>query len=211
MSTDTREQILHKAEHLVRTRGYTGFSYADLAQHMGMTKASVHYHFPAKEDLLLAILNRCTSSCRENMAAIRLTEPNAAARLRAYARVYLASVQDGRLTACAALSAERAALPPSAHPLLRDFLQLQLDWVASVLEEGRRDGTLILRFPVRQTATVVFSAIEGGTILGWGMARESHVLTAFEAVLSMMEVPAAVGKRPQKPAARKRGASRSAA
>lgn len=211
MSSDTRQQILLKSERLIRTRGYTGFSYADLAEHLGMTKASVHYHFPTKEDLLLAILNRCTSGCRENMAVIRLTEPSPAACLRAYARIYLGSIQDGLLTACAILAAERAALPPSVHPLLRSFFQLQLDWIASVLDEGRRDGTLNLPYPAQQTATVLFSAIEGGTVLGWGMERVCHVLTAFEAVMTIIEKPAAVGKQPRKPAARRRAVTRSAA
>jgi TetR/AcrR family transcriptional repressor of nem operon len=36
------------AEQLVQTRGFNGFSYADIAAEIGISKASLHYHFPTK-------------------------------------------------------------------------------------------------------------------------------------------------------------------
>ena len=67
MILDTRQLILDKSEVLVRTRGYTAFSYADLAADLGVTKASVHYHFATKEELVLAIFRRCTERARGAM------------------------------------------------------------------------------------------------------------------------------------------------
>ena len=37
---------LNLAETLVRTRGYNGFSYRDLAEQIGIKTASIHYRFP---------------------------------------------------------------------------------------------------------------------------------------------------------------------
>ena len=51
MATATSQRILDIAERLVQTRGYNGFSYADIAQALKVTKASLHYHYPAKADL----------------------------------------------------------------------------------------------------------------------------------------------------------------
>ena len=47
----TAERILDIAERLVQTRGFTNFSYADIAAELGITKASLHYHFPGKAEL----------------------------------------------------------------------------------------------------------------------------------------------------------------
>src|SRR5215211_135610 len=49
--TDTADRILDLAERLVQTRGFNGFSYADIASELGLTKASLHYHFPTKAEL----------------------------------------------------------------------------------------------------------------------------------------------------------------
>ena len=52
----TRERILKVALELFGARGYEGTSIRDIAEQVEMTKAAVFYHFPAKEDLLTAIL-----------------------------------------------------------------------------------------------------------------------------------------------------------
>lgn len=53
----TRDRILKVALELFSARGYEGTSIRDIAEQMEMTKAAVFYHFPAKEDLLAAILS----------------------------------------------------------------------------------------------------------------------------------------------------------
>ena len=47
---DTAQRILDIAERLVQTRGFNGFSYADIAGALAVTKASLHYHFPTKAE-----------------------------------------------------------------------------------------------------------------------------------------------------------------
>lgn len=46
-----KEQLLHEAEKLLRTRGYAAFSYGHLSEIIGIRKASIHYHFRTKEAL----------------------------------------------------------------------------------------------------------------------------------------------------------------
>jgi TetR/AcrR family transcriptional repressor of nem operon len=58
--TGTRGRILDTAERLVQTRGFNGFSYADVATELGVTKASLHYHFPGKAELGEALVARYT-------------------------------------------------------------------------------------------------------------------------------------------------------
>ena len=55
---DTSQRILDTAERLVQTRGFNGFSYADIATTLGVTKASLHYHFPAKAELGHRLIER---------------------------------------------------------------------------------------------------------------------------------------------------------
>lgn len=48
----THEAIASAALELFAAKGYAGTSVRDIAETMGLTKAGVSYHFPAKEDLL---------------------------------------------------------------------------------------------------------------------------------------------------------------
>ena len=54
----TAEQILDLAEMLIQTRGYSAFSYQDISDALGITKASIHYHFASKTDLGIAVVDR---------------------------------------------------------------------------------------------------------------------------------------------------------
>ena len=54
----TTSRILDAAEHLVQVRGFNGFSYADVAAELQITKAALHYHFAGKADLGEALIAR---------------------------------------------------------------------------------------------------------------------------------------------------------
>lgn len=54
---DTKREILQAAAVLFRTQGYRGTSLADIAHTIGYSKASVLYHFPTKEALLIALIS----------------------------------------------------------------------------------------------------------------------------------------------------------
>ncbi|MGR7122804.1 TetR/AcrR family transcriptional regulator, partial [Klebsiella aerogenes] len=54
----TYDSLLDLADTLIQENGYQGFSYADLASKLGIRKASIHYHFPAKTDLGIAYCER---------------------------------------------------------------------------------------------------------------------------------------------------------
>ena len=75
--SDTNSRILDVAERLVQLRGFNGFSYADVASELEITKASLHYHYPGKADLGKALIERYASrfiDCR------RLRAPSDIAR-----------------------------------------------------------------------------------------------------------------------------------
>ena len=53
---ETRQRILDTALHLFAERGYAGTSIRDIAEELGVTKAAVHYHFAAKEQIVTGLL-----------------------------------------------------------------------------------------------------------------------------------------------------------
>src|SRR5215470_9366346 len=66
----TTGRILDVAERLAQVRGFNGFSYADIAAEVGITKAALHYHFATKADLGEALIGRYAARFGEALAAI---------------------------------------------------------------------------------------------------------------------------------------------
>src|SRR5215212_6693077 len=86
--TDTADRILDLAERLVQTRGFNGFSYADIASELGVTKASLHYHFPTKAELGRCLINRYGEAFAQALADIDADSSDAREKLRRYANLY---------------------------------------------------------------------------------------------------------------------------
>src|ERR1700675_1390209 len=84
----TRSRILDIGERLVQVRGFNGFSYADVAGELRVTKASLHYHFRGKGELGEALIARYSERFGEAMAAIDARTADAPAKLDAYAGLY---------------------------------------------------------------------------------------------------------------------------
>ena len=57
------------AERLVQVRGFNGFSYADVAAELKITKAALHYHFVGKAELGEALVARYATRFAEALAA----------------------------------------------------------------------------------------------------------------------------------------------
>src|SRR5258708_29278596 len=97
MNADTRSFILQEAEFLIRTRGYSAFSYADLAERVAITKASVHYYFPTKEDLIVVLVREYMERFVAALESVRRQHAGAVERLRTYADFFLAGFDKGML------------------------------------------------------------------------------------------------------------------
>src|SRR5580704_19068132 len=80
--------ILDVAERLAQTRGYNGFSYADIAIQLGVTKASLHYHFPSKAELGRALIERYRVLFGAALDAIDHRAPLPEEKLKQYVGLY---------------------------------------------------------------------------------------------------------------------------
>ncbi len=55
--SDAKEHLIESGKQLMHARGYTAVSVQDLCQHAGVNKGSFYYFFPAKRDLVLAVIH----------------------------------------------------------------------------------------------------------------------------------------------------------
>ena len=162
---DTRSALLNEAEALVRGRGYAGFSYADLAEVVGIRKASIHHHFRTKEDLGAALVAAYAERYDAALAKIRAEEQGGVARIEAYGRLYLGGVEQGLGCLCAALAIEGEALPERLRQDIVRFFEHHIAWLERVLREGQADGSVRASLDPVVQARFVVSTLEGALLM----------------------------------------------
>jgi TetR/AcrR family transcriptional repressor of nem operon len=160
----TAARILDVAERLVQLRGYNGFSYADVAAEVGVTKASLHYHFPGKAELGEALINRYARRFGEALQAIDLDGGDVHAKLAAYAALYASVLREHRMCLCGMLAADYETLPPTMRDAVVRFFDENEAWLERILEQGQAQGAL--RYPgrARDQAQLIVSTLEGAML-----------------------------------------------
>src|SRR5450631_4148039 len=160
-ATKTARAILDVAEQLAQTMGYNGFSYADIAAKLGVTKASLHYHFPSKAELGCALIERYRSVFATALDAIDHQGPDARKKLRLYVGLYDSVMMNDRMCLCGMLAAEYATLPTPMQEGLRSFFEVNELWLRGVLKDGARAGRFSFRESANERARVLLGALEG--------------------------------------------------
>ena len=80
--TDTRDRVLQVAQVLFAERGYRGTSLRDIAKRIGIKAPSLLHHFPSKQLLYLAVLDKMFESLEDAANAIAWGRENRQERMR---------------------------------------------------------------------------------------------------------------------------------
>jgi TetR/AcrR family transcriptional regulator, transcriptional repressor for nem operon len=178
----TAERILDIAERLVQVRGFNNFSYADIATELGVTKASLHYHFPGKAELGQALITRYSERFSDALDEIDRDLPNARAKLEAYANLYAEVMRGKRMCMCGILAAEYQTLPKPMRSAVIRFFDENQRWLAELLTEGQAERTLKFTGTPDDVAQGVLSTLEGAMLV----ARPYGDLARFNAAAGQL-------------------------
>ena len=182
MDRDTVTEILDTAERLVQVRGFNAFSYADIAATLGITKASLHYHFPSKADLGRALIERYAGRFGDALAEIDAAGGDASAKLAAYAEIYAGVLRDHRMCLCGMLAADYDTLPDPMRAAVVSFFDRNEAWLVAVLAQGEREGSLRLQGSERDAAQAIVSGLEGAMLI----ARPYEDVSRFESAATRL-------------------------
>lgn len=176
---DTRTRILDAAQRLAQTRGYNAFSYADVAEEVGIRKASIHHHFPGKGDLGRELVARYRADFRRALVRIEGETGDPQRRLELYAGLYRRVLEaEGRMCLCGMLAADLVTLPEEVREEVRAFFDENAAWLAKTLEKGRRaQDTNPSGLDVEAEAHLLLSSLEGAMLV----ARSHGDVSWFDA------------------------------
>ena len=188
----TAEQILDVAETFDSDASYSAFSYQDIADELGIRKASIHYHFASKAGLGAAVVNRYVERFGAALAAIGQDQSKSTMEmLDFYAEPYLqfAKTTD-RVCLCGALAGEMPALPPEMRVHVDRFFTAHHLWLAHILKRGVKRNELKLASSATMMARLIFAALQGALLVKRTTGDPSQladVVTALKAELSQVK------------------------
>ena len=159
-------EIAACARSLIALRGYNGFSYADIAQAVGITKASVHHHFPSKAELVRSVVVGYRAEALAGLGALTTQVADPAARLQAWTRFWQDCIRERTLPfcICAMLATEMPTIPDDVGAEVRGHFDDLSQWLAATLADGKRAGKFTLHGTPAAEALGFMAAIHGAMV-----------------------------------------------
>jgi TetR/AcrR family transcriptional repressor of nem operon len=182
MSLDRRQAILEHAGNLLRTRGFNAFSHRDLATLTGVKSSSIHYHFPTKQDVGIALIRQY----RENTALLlqSLRELPLSERLAGFVAPFIDIAQQGHQWCLAGmLASDFDSLDETLRKEVRQFFDLAEGWLA---DQARAYQPLMTEKEALANAQSAMALLEGAQLLArthQDQQRMHNALKLFYALL----------------------------
>jgi TetR/AcrR family transcriptional repressor of nem operon len=179
--SETAQQIIDLAEEAIATKGYSAFSFREIAALMSIKSASVHYHFPTKAHLGLAVAARYRQRYAQALAQIEAEQPAPQDALTALVDIYRQQLGGGeRMSVCMMLAAEIKLLPDDIKKEMEAFYGLNIDWFQRLVQRRQSD---LPDAEARVLACQLFALLQGA-LLG---AKTQGSVEYFEQVVAVLE------------------------
>ena len=169
----TRTRILDTAQDLVQRIGANAMSYQHISEAVGIRKASIHHHFPKKEDLLEALIQRYSGQFFAWLDGIARANVAAPVKLQRYIALFEATLREGkhdRACPIGMLGAELASLGTASAALVQRFRKKNEDFLTEVLQQGLKDSQFKFSGDPGATAALIFALLEGEVLIARGAA-----------------------------------------
>lgn len=189
--SNTAEEILTCARSLIIAGGYGSFSYADIAKVVGISKPSIHHHFPTKADLVREVVARYRHDAATGLAGLARQVPDPVAQLEAYLGYWAHCIADGSASfcVCALLAAEQPALPPEVAAEVKAHFRSLSDWLAALLERGSDAGRVNLVSAPATEAEVIMASVHGAMLAARAYGDPKVFTTITGPLLTRLTIP----------------------
>jgi len=184
---NTREQILDNAKALIQSRGYNGFSFRDIATKIGIKSSSIHYYYPEKTDLVVAVATQYRSDFISLTEELIAKNKKAIKILTAYAEVFESTLKiDNKLCLCGMLASEMNSIEPELHTVIGKFFSDQHKILTSIISKGQSQNEISADINAKDFAKTYFATLEGAMMIARVNKRPSDIKLASKQMLALI-------------------------
>lgn len=157
----TRLRILEAAATAFADGGLAGTSLNDLIRESGLTKGAFYFHFSSKEDLALAVFRLKQEQLISGMQAAVPADAPALERLVEMLRSRVRLLEGDPTLRCVLTLGQELRIEAQPGDEYAGFQELALDAFATLLSEGRADGSMRSDVDPARDAWIAFAALIG--------------------------------------------------
>jgi len=162
---EREELILQAAEEVLMEKGYYETSIDEIAARVGIAKGTVYLHFPGKEDLVIAILERNPQAVVELVEATSASAGTNREKLEAILQVMYSGFFDPRRSQLMQLPYTVMNSPELRRVFVEKKGCMRGKWdhlevlIASILEDGKAEGEFDKTIPTPVMISAFFSLL----------------------------------------------------
>lgn len=163
-SAETQNQILNAAATCFANSGYDGTSVAEICQAAGVSKGAFYHHFPSKQAVFLALMERWLSGMDDQLQVLGGEQPDIPKRLLSMTHIVgrLLQVPNRELLIYLAFINQATRDPDIWQAAIEPYHRYR-DVVAGIIAAGINQGSLQAVDP--QTAASVVVALALGLLI----------------------------------------------
>ena len=176
-SEDKRRRILQAAIKVFARKGYFAARVSELARRADVADGTIYLYFRGKEDILVSLFDEVMSEHVERARAEMAAVEGAPARLRVLAEHHL-RVLGGDRDLAVVFQVELRQSTRFMERFTASWLARYFDLVASVIDQGQREGTLRADVP-RKLVTKAFFGTLDELVTSWVIGRKDYDLAAL--------------------------------
>jgi AcrR family transcriptional regulator len=159
---NSKRTILNMAEALLQEKGFNGFSYAHIASELGVKNAAIHYHFPTKEALTIAVVRRYRDRFQLWINNSRVKDLAPEKKLDWFFSIYTDMRADkGKVCLVGSMEAEFNSIPSALQTEVESLHRELLAWLQTILKEGREAGVFQFSGEPANKAALILSSLQG--------------------------------------------------
>lgn len=160
---NSKRTILNLAESFLQDKGFNGFSYAHIANELGVKNAAIHYHFPTKEDLSVAVIKRYRERFKLWINNARVKDLSHENKLDWFFSIYTEMRADkGKVCLVGSMEAEFNSIPGGLQGEVQALHKELLAWLQVTLAEGKDAGVFQFNGEPANKAGLILSTLQGG-------------------------------------------------
>ncbi|WP_168196386.1 TetR/AcrR family transcriptional regulator [Bdellovibrio sp. NC01] len=181
---DTKTQAIKSAKAQLQLKGFNGFSFQDIADDLGIRKASLHYYFSSKEDLGLALISDYEDAFLQ--WTLSLGEVKALTKLERFFDMFQDMSSD-KMKVCptGVFCIDYNTLGTKMKTALLELHKGQKEWIEQVLRECVSDGDLRKGLKIPEVANLILSMVQGSLQIARLTGSQQLVKNNYHSLLMM--------------------------
>lgn len=181
-----KSQIIELALRNIREKGYLSFSYDDLAKELGVTKASIHYHFMKKEDLGLAVCTKIKEGLEKSYVNIDQAQMNVEDKPWEFISRRVKQIGNNEVCPLSSLQADFNFLPFAMQESVQQLSQMEIDYLKKLLEDSKKEGRLQSTSDTGALSALLISSVKGA-LQYRRVVGEDFVSTVFNQLKQLVD------------------------